>query len=106
MYPNLFLSLSRDYVVAVILQPVSANHTTMSCYFLFEPFEMRKSSFDPSDAISFWDLINRQDWAICESVQRGVSARVHKKGVFSAMEDWNLDLRSYVRDRIGHLIAG
>ena len=106
LYPNLFLSLSRDYVVAVILQPVSANRTTMSCYFLFEPFEMAKSSFDPSDAISFWDLINRQDWAICESVQRGVSARVHKKGVFSAMEDWNLDLRSYVRDRIGHLIAG
>lgn len=105
LYPNLFLSLSRDYVVAIILKPVSAAHTTMSCYFLFETFEMQRPSFDASDAIGFWDLINRQDWAICESVQRGVATRVHKKGVYSPMEDWNLDLRSYVRERIGQFAS-
>jgi Rieske 2Fe-2S family protein len=104
LFPNLFLSLSRDYVVAIILKPVSSTHTTMSCYFLFETFEMEKATFSAQDAISFWDLINQQDWAICESVQRGVSARVHKKGVYSPMEDWNLDLRSYVRNRIGKFV--
>ena len=31
--------------------------------------------FDPSDAAELWDLVNRQDWAICESVQRGMSSR-------------------------------
>jgi len=30
--------------------------------------------FDPSDAVDFWDLTNRQDWAACEAVQRGLSS--------------------------------
>jgi Rieske 2Fe-2S family protein len=28
------------------------------------------AGFDPAYAADFWDLVNRQDWAACESVQR------------------------------------
>ena len=49
--------------------------TTIVCEFLFHPAEMAKPGFDPSDAVEFWDLVNRQDWTICESVQRGMSSR-------------------------------
>ena len=104
LYPNLFLGLSKDHATAFILQPTSAGHTRIDCYFLFEVFEMDKADFDPSDAVDFWHLINRQDWAICEQVQKGISSRVHQKGLFSPMEDWNLDIRRYVTDRIGPLI--
>ena len=105
LYPNVLLSLSKDYVVACILHPINAGHTRIDCHFIFESYEMDKPEFDPSDAVEFWDLVNRQDWAICECVQKGMSARVHKKGIFSPMEDWNLDIRKYVTDRISHLVA-
>ena len=29
----------------------------------------------------FWDRVNRQDWAICESVQRGMQSRVFQYGL-------------------------
>ena len=74
------------------------------CHFLFEPYELAKADFDPSDTVEFWDLVNRQDWSICESVQQGISARVHERGYYAPMEDFNLDIRRYVLDRIGDAV--
>jgi Rieske 2Fe-2S family protein len=68
---------------------------------MFEPYEMDKPEFDPSDVVDFWHLVNRQDWAICERVQQGMSARVHERGVYAPMEDHNLDIRKFVQDRLG-----
>ena len=101
LLPNLFLSLSRDHVAAFILTPLGVNRTQVICLFLFEPFEMARPDFDPSDAVDFWDLVNRQDWAICESVQRGMTSRVFDYGALSPLEDWSLDVRRYVADRLG-----
>ena len=101
IYPNLFLSLSSDHVAVFILKARSASLTSIDCHFLFEPFEMNKSGFEPSDAVDFWHLVNRQDWSICERVQQGMGSRVHDYGMFSPMEDWNLDIRRYVSERIG-----
>ena len=104
VYPNLFVSLACDHVAVFILEPKSATHTDITCQFLFEPHEIAKSDFDPSDATEFWDLVNRQDWAICESVQQGISARVHEYGYYAPMEDFNLDIRRYVLERIGDVV--
>lgn len=101
VYPNLFLSLSREHVAAFILHARGPGETWLDCHFLFEPQAMEQADFDPSDAVDFWDTVNRQDWAICERVQQGLSARVHERGVYAPMEDWNLDIRKYVQDRIG-----
>jgi phenylpropionate dioxygenase-like ring-hydroxylating dioxygenase large terminal subunit len=101
VYPNLFLSASSDHIAAFLLKARGAGHTTIECHFLFEPYEMDKPEFDYSDAVDFWHKVNGQDWAICERVQQGMGARVHQAGVFSPMEDWNLDIRRYVSDRIG-----
>jgi Rieske 2Fe-2S family protein len=104
IYPNVFLSVAREHVAAFILQPTGPKHTRIDCLFLFEPHEMAQPGFDPADAVDFWHLVNRQDWHICELVQAGISARVHKVGVFSPMEDWNLDIRRYVSERIGAFV--
>jgi Rieske 2Fe-2S family protein len=103
LYPNVFLSLAREHVAVFILHARGPGKTLLDCHFLFEPHEINKPDFDPSDAVDFWDLVNQQDWAICERVQKGMSARVHERGVYAPMEDWNLDIRRYVHDRIGHL---
>jgi Rieske 2Fe-2S family protein len=100
-YPNMFLSVACDHVAAFILRPRAPDRTDITCHFLFESHEMGRPGFDPSDAVDFWDLVNRQDWTVCEAVQQGISARVHEHGYFAPMEDWNLDIRRYVTDRIG-----
>jgi Rieske 2Fe-2S family protein len=101
LLPNLFLSLARDHVAAFLLQPVGPTVTNISCRFLFAEEAIREEDFDPSDAVEFWDVVNRQDWAVCEAVQRGMGARVFDYGALSPLEDWSLDVRRYVMDRTG-----
>jgi glycine betaine catabolism A len=100
LYPNLFISLACDHAAVFLLQPRAAERTDILCHFLFEPHEMAKADFDPSDAVDFWDVVNRQDWAICESVQQGMHSRVHHHGYFAPMEDSSLDIRRYVTERL------
>ncbi len=101
LLPNLFLSLSRDHAAAFILEPCGPARTEVACLFLFEPHEMDKADFDPSDVADFWDIVNRQDWAVCESVQQGMGANVFDYGALSPLEDWSLDVRRYVTERTG-----
>jgi Rieske 2Fe-2S family protein len=101
VYPNLFISLACDHAAVFILQPRAAERTDIVCHFLFEPHELAKSDFDPSDAVEFWDVVNRQDWNICESVQQGMRSRVHHHGYYAPMEDFSLDIRRYVTERLG-----
>jgi Rieske 2Fe-2S family protein len=36
--------------------------------------------------VEFWDVTNRQDWAACESVQRGVSSPAYRPGPLGYQE--------------------
>jgi Rieske 2Fe-2S family protein len=99
LYPNLMFSVASDHATAFILWPEAVDRTRVECRFLFHKDEIAKPGFDPADAVDFWDLVNRQDWAVCERVQRGMSARVHTSGYYSPMEDYSLDIRRYVADR-------
>lgn len=99
-YPNLMLSLAMDHAASFTLWPRSPDRTDIVCEFLFHPDEMAKPYFDPLDAVEFWDLVNKQDWKICASVQRGMKSRVFESGYYAPMEDLSLDIRNYVRDRL------
>jgi Rieske 2Fe-2S family protein len=101
IYPNFLLSLAADHVAAFTVWPRAPAQTTVVCDFLFHPGEIAKPSFDPSDAVEFWDLVNRQDWAICESLQRGMSSRRFRFGYYAPMESASLDIRRYIADRLG-----
>jgi Rieske 2Fe-2S family protein len=101
IYPNFLLSLSAEHVTAFTLWPKGAEGTSIICDFLFHPDEMASPGFDPSDAVEFWDLVNRQDWRICEGVQAGMRARVFEHGYYAPMESWSLDIRRYIRERLG-----
>ena len=69
--PNLLVSLHPDYVMTHRMEPVTPGRTKVECQWLFPPEAVRPAGFDPSYAVDFWDLTNRQDWTACESVQRG-----------------------------------
>jgi Rieske 2Fe-2S family protein len=100
VYPNLMLSCSADHVAAFVLRPLAVDRTAVECRLLFADAEVASPSFDPSDAGDFWDLVNKQDWAICESVQRGMSSRAYSHGWFAPMEDDSADIRRWLLPRL------
>jgi Rieske 2Fe-2S family protein len=100
LYPNLLLSCSADHVAAFLLEPVAVDRTRIVCELLFEPEEAARDDFDPDDAGALWDLVNRQDWDVCASVQRGMSSRAYAQGWFAPMEDFSLDIRRWLLPRL------
>jgi Rieske 2Fe-2S family protein len=87
IWPNMLLSLHPDYVMTHQVWPVDAERSHVVCEWLFDPETMAQPGFDPSDAVDFWDLTNRQDWAVCERQQEGTRSRSYVPGRYSLMED-------------------
>jgi glycine betaine catabolism A len=86
VFPSMLLSLHPDYVMAHYVTPAGIDRTRITCLWLFEPHEMARPEFDPSDAVEFWDMTNRQDWHVCELSQQGVSSRAYTPGPYSHAE--------------------
>ena len=63
------------------------DRTHVECAWAFPKEAAAKPDFDPSYAVDFWDLTNRQDWAACESVQRGLSSPQWRPGPLAPEED-------------------
>ena len=84
--PMTFLSIHPDYLLIHRLTPAGPGHTRVDCQWLFEPSTIASPGFDPSDAIAFWDLTNRQDWHVCELQQRGTRSRSWSAGRYSNQE--------------------
>lgn len=100
IYPNLMLSMSAEHGAAFLLHPVAPNRTRVEVRFLFDPNEMARGDFEPSDAVDFWDITNRQDWAVCERVQLGMNSASHDHAHYAPMEDDSLDIRRYIAAHI------
>jgi len=86
LLPNLLISAHPDYVMAHRLVPLAPGRTWVECSWLVLPPE-DGSTPSAAGAVDFWDLTNRQDWAACESVQRGLSSPHFRPGPFAPTED-------------------
>ncbi len=86
LLPNLLVSAHPDYVMTHRLLPLEPGRTWVECSWLLRPDEDGRLP-DPSYAVDFWDLTNRQDWAACESVQRGVASPHFRPGPLAPGED-------------------
>lgn len=86
LFPNALVSLHPDYVMLHTLWPRAVDRTEVTCEWFFEPETIARPDFDPSDAADFWDMVNRQDWHVCELTQKGVRARGYTAGRYSAQE--------------------
>jgi glycine betaine catabolism A len=87
IFPNVLLSLHPDYVMTHILTPTAADRTRIECSWAFAPEAVSAAGFDPSYAVDFWDLTNRQDWSACEAVQRGLTSPFAAAGPMAPEED-------------------
>jgi Rieske 2Fe-2S family protein len=86
LFPNALVSLHPDYVMLHTLWPRAHDRTDVVCEWFFEPATIAADDFDPSDAIGFWDQVNREDWHVCELTQKGMASRGFEPGRYTAEE--------------------
>ncbi|GAC1380285.1 MAG: aromatic ring-hydroxylating dioxygenase subunit alpha [Ktedonobacteraceae bacterium] len=78
--PNVLLNLLPDHVVLHTLWPEGPTRTRVVCDWLFEPEVMSRTDFDPMDAVQIFDIVNKQDWEVCELAQLGVTSKAFQSG--------------------------
>ncbi len=103
LFPNALVSLHPDYVMLHTLWPRAADRTDVICEWFFERPTIASDGFDPSDAVGFWDLVNKQDWGVCELTQKGVRTRNYTAGRYSAEE---VDVHAFDRMVAERYLAG
>src|SRR5436309_3077323 len=86
IFPNMLMSLHPDYVMVHQLEPQSPERTLILCDWFFHPDAFKRVDFRPDDAIEFWDMVNRQDWHVCELSQQGIASRTYQPGPYSSRE--------------------
>ncbi|MFL6132124.1 MAG: SRPBCC family protein, partial [Nocardioidaceae bacterium] len=86
LLPNLLVSAHPDYVMTHRLVPLAPGRTWIECSWLVAP-ELDGSVPPARGAVDFWEVTNRQDWAACESVQRGLESPHFRPGPFAPNED-------------------
>ncbi len=95
------MSAHPDYVMTHRMLPLAPGRTWVECSWLVAP-GADGSVPDAAGAVEFWDVTNRQDWAACESVQRGLASPHFRPGPFAPREDAVADLVT----RIGRAYRG
>jgi Rieske 2Fe-2S family protein len=78
--PNVFLNLLGDHVVLHTLSPEAPDRTHIVCNWLFHPDILATPNFDPTDTVEIFDLVNRQDWGVCELAQSGMTSKAYRFG--------------------------
>ena len=84
LLPTLLVSAHPDYVLTHLLEPLAPDRTRVTCEWLVSPGTSRDAI---AGAVELWDRTNRQDWAACESVQRGLASGAYVPGPMAPRED-------------------
>ncbi len=80
LLPNLFVGAHPDHLVTHRTVPLAPDRTLVECDWL------APVGVDVSDSVTLWDRVNRQDWEIVASVQRGVADPGYRPGPLLARE--------------------
>lgn len=101
LLPGMLMNLHPDYAVTYQLVARGPDRTDIHCHWLMHPDEVARPGFDPADAIDFWDLTNRQDWALSDRAQAGIASAGYQPGPYSHREDLLIAFDRWVLDRVG-----
>jgi len=105
LFPNALISLHPDYFMLHTLWPRASGLTEVTCEWFFEEETMARDDFDPSDAVDFWDMVNKQDWYVCELTQKGVKTKGYTAGRYAADESDTHAFDLMVADRYMKALA-
>jgi choline monooxygenase len=84
LFPNMAINALPNHTFLMLTRPTAAGHTDETTFLLAHP-ESIEAAGDGLDAevdslLSFWDEVNREDIAIVERVQSGLSNPVYTGG--------------------------
>jgi Rieske 2Fe-2S family protein len=102
LLPNFFLNLHPDYMLTFTTWPKAVDQTDVICEWHFHPDEIRRAGFNPHDAVEFWDITNKQDWALSDLAQQGISSKGYQPGPYSNREELLMALDRFVLERVGN----
>jgi glycine betaine catabolism A len=105
LFPNTLVSLHPDYVMLHTLWPRAAGRTQIVCEWFFEPETAAREDFDPSDAIDFWDQVNREDWYVCRLTQLGMNVPGFTPGRYTTQEGDVHEFDRMIADRYHDALA-
>jgi len=86
VYPNLMLGLHPDYMLVHQAWPLAVDRTQVTCEWFFPPASDGADPLEAQGVYDFWDVTNRQDWALCERVQAGALSRGYSEGPYHPSE--------------------
>ncbi|HSR53897.1 MAG TPA: aromatic ring-hydroxylating dioxygenase subunit alpha [Acidobacteriota bacterium] len=89
IFPNFLLSPHPDFVLYHRLRPLAFDRTRVDCFFLLQPDVISDGAKMErfQSAVDFWDQTNRQDWHVCQQMQRGLRSKRFQRGRYSPQED-------------------
>jgi len=87
VFPNMFLDISPTSAIATCLHPRGPEKTTVVTEYLFRQEVLDDPDLDPTEVIEFNELVNEQDFVVCERVQRGVRSRAFTHGVYARKDE-------------------
>src|SRR5437879_13736817 len=70
----------RDHAVAATHWRIAPARSPIVCDCLFYADVVAAANFDPMDAVELFDIVNRQDWEVCEMTQKSMASRAFRNG--------------------------
>jgi Rieske 2Fe-2S family protein len=102
LQPNVLLNLLHDHVVMHWLIPHGPGRSVIMCDWLFDPQVMARADFDAMDAVEIFDIVNRQDWEVCELTQLSMGSKAYRSGGVYVPEERHIRaFADFVLERVG-----
>lgn len=80
VFPNVLLDVTASAASLTSMFPVAADTTVVVAEYLFTAADAGTPGFDPAPVVDFNELVGRQDFDVCERVQRGVASHAFTTG--------------------------
>lgn len=88
VYPNMLIDVMPTCVAVSTYVPRSPSHTTVITDYLFPQSAINDGLTDLKPTIDFNELVNTQDFAVSERVQRGVSSHSFAQAYHTELEKY------------------
>jgi Rieske 2Fe-2S family protein len=87
IYPNMFIDVTGTGAIATGMYAKGPALTTVVTEYLFRPEAIAAPGFSPMEVVEFSELVARQDYDVCERVQKGVGSRAFTYGVLAEKDE-------------------
>ena len=97
----MFIDITGTSAIITKLVPRGPAHTTVVSEYLFVAEAVGADDFDPSEIVEFSELVARQDYDVCERVQRGISSQAFTRGIYADKDSMAHEFNEWYRAVLG-----